>query len=199
MLTDDDHTRRPWNPPAPAWPFPAAYHGERVSLSALTTDNYVLLPPLFRDEDNPFVDGRFTNEGLLYVYVRELHYLAAPSRRRGGMDYLVYAADDPSRPHGIAHLFNLHADVPDAVPEVGLMIGRRSRRRGLGRATVLLLENLLLTLRPGTREVAARILPANTPSLRLFEDLGYRVRGGGGEEPLRLVKTLAPPDPPAQL
>jgi RimJ/RimL family protein N-acetyltransferase len=65
---------------------------------------------------------------------------------------------------------------PDGVVEIGYGLAAASQGRGLGTAAVAALIDRLAA-RPDVRIVEAHVDPANTPSRRLLERLGFSLAG----------------------
>ncbi len=182
----------------PCWDFPDQILGPGLVLCRLDLDNYPEVPALFKNDCHPFVDPRFREEVTMRDFALHQLSTAAYSNQAGAVDYLVYHVATVEGPYrqinsawlrstpqlppsaelaGILHVYDLR--VPDdgakltGPPKLGVILSEAYRARGIGRASVRLLEEFVRRNVP-TKWVDVEIERENTRSIGFFQRLGFR-------------------------
>jgi RimJ/RimL family protein N-acetyltransferase len=145
-------------------------HGRRLELTALLETDLPFLEPFFQDIAS-----------LTYYIPTTARPLNRPQLRslladwNDGIENFVFAIRKGDRLIGLINLDGL--DWPNSHTEIGIAL-TASGERGHGlaaEALTLLIEYAFTEL--GLHRIWARIIENNTPSVRLFTRLGFRLEG----------------------
>lgn len=141
---------------------------ERVRLRALEPEDVTMMFDIENDVSIWRYSERVAPLSRHQLMQYALDYDADPFR--AGQLRLVIESVEEQLPVGLGDFYEI--DINASRAYLGLVIGREWRGRGFARAAVDALERYgrdVLHL----RRLAAKIASGNTPSIRLFEELGY--------------------------
>jgi len=117
-------------------------------------------------------DGWLISDGAFPGARAERRYLRAIRRSRSAAVFVAEA------PEGIVGRLSVSRDIHPAsrhVADLGLMVARSHRRRGIGRA--LLAQAVEWARDVGVTKLELHVFPHNEPALRLYEGFGFEREG----------------------
>ena len=117
-------------------------------------------------------EGWLITDGDWRTQSEERRYLRALRRHPHAAGFVAEA------PEGIVGRLSIARDTHPAsehVADLGLMVARGFRRRGIGRALMAAAETWALEV--GVRKIELHVFPHNTAAIALYEGLGYQREG----------------------
>lgn len=117
-------------------------------------------------------EGWLITDGDWRTQGEERRYLRALRRHPHAAVFVAEA------PEGIVGRLSIARDTHPAsehVADLGLMVARGFRRRGIGRALMAAAETWALEV--GVRKIELHVFPHNTAAIALYEGLGYEREG----------------------
>jgi putative acetyltransferase len=117
-------------------------------------------------------EGWLITDGRWRSASDERRYLRAIRRH---IDAAVIVAEEDGRLVGRLSAARDPHPASAHVADVGLMVARSSRRRGIGRALMTAVEAWAREV--GVTKLELHVFPYNEPAIRLYESLGYEREG----------------------
>jgi RimJ/RimL family protein N-acetyltransferase len=117
-------------------------------------------------------EGWLITDGEWRTGAEERRYLRSLRRYP---DAAVFVAEDGGRIVGRLSISRDAHPASEHVADLGVMVARDARRRGVGRALMEEAERWAVTV--GVRKIELHVFPHNRPAIALYEGLGYEQEG----------------------
>ena len=152
--------------------FKEEFTSERLLFVKVDTENYNIIYEMFKNDQSPFVDGRFKNLNELEIYFHEtLRYLYHTSR---GCDWLLFKKKT-KEVVGIFHLYDFSRETVNNRHKrctIGFSINEKFRRQYFATEAIMKLSEYIFN-ELKMKTIIADIAKNNYPAKKILQNLNF--------------------------